>query len=166
MSPKSDWTRTTNRKTLETIPAETRQAIEEHISRYGLALDPGDCLMCIETASIRKKGGLLSMGMPKKALHVCLLLPQWLVIAIHSGDAPGAPAVLSVPLQSASAVDHQDHPAARAVPDRGIHFTGAFTGMVGMHGSSQVTSFVPLGEEAAAEAFKALLFSTLAAAKQ
>jgi len=90
---------------------------------------------------------------------------MWLVLAAQ-GDKPDSPGVLSVQLKDAIAKDYKDDPGYKLIPDTGVNVTGLFTGRVGMHGSSHITSFIAFGEEPAAGEFNELLFETIANAKK
>jgi hypothetical protein len=151
--------------TLDQIRPEHHGAIQEHIEAYELKLDLNDYLICIETISHKKKKKLFGGGIPNQTIQLDILTPAWLIVAAQ-GDKSDSVGVLSVQLKDAIAKDYKDDPSYQLIPDTGIFVTGTYTGRVGMHGSSDISSFIPLGEEPAAAEFKEILFKSIANAKQ
>lgn len=160
-----DWNRSTRKMLIDEIQPEYMNSIQEHNEAYNLKLDFSDYLTCIETNSTKKKKKLFGGGMPNQVTQVSIITPKWLVIAVQ-GDKPGSVGVLSIQLKDAVAKDYKDDPGYKLIPDTGVYVTGLFTGRVGMHGSSDVSTFLTLGEEPAAGEFKELLFQTIANAKK
>ena len=159
-----EWNRSTSKLTLDQIRPAHRSAIQEHIEAYELKLDLDGYLMCIETISRKKKKKLFGGGIPNQTIQLSVLTPTWLIVAAQ-GDRSDSVAVLSIQLKHAIAKDYKDDPSYKMVPDSGIFVTGTYTGRVGMHGSSDISSFIPLGEEPAAAEFKEILFQSIANAK-
>ncbi len=160
-----DWNRTTRKMVIEEIQSEYMNAIQEHNAAYNLKLDLSNYLICIETISIKKKKKLFGGGLPNQTIQVQILTPQWLVMAVKS-DESNSVGVLSVQLRDTVAKDYKDDPGYQLIPDTGVLITGLFTGKVGMHGNSDVSTFLALGEEPAAREFKEILFQSIADAKQ
>lgn len=160
-----EWNRSTSKMTPNEIRSEYWNAIQKHIEAFDLTLDLSDYLMCIETISIKKKKKLFGGGIPSQTIQISIITPKWLVLAAQ-GDTPDSPGVISIQLKDAIAKDYKDDPGYKLIPDTGVNVTGIFTGMVGMHGSSQVSSFIALGEEPVAGEFKSILFETIANTKK
>lgn len=160
-----DWNRSTRKIVIDEIQPEFMKAIREHIESYNLKLDFSDYLICIETASSKKKKKLFGGGIPDQVIQVSILTPSWLVIAAQ-GDKPESVGVLSIQQKNAAARDYKDDPGYKIIPDTGLFVTGLFTGRVGMQGNSDISTFLALGEEPAAEEFKKILFETTANAKK
>ena len=160
-----EWNRSTSKLTLDKIRKEHWSAIQEHIEAFDLRSDLSDYLICIETISSKQKKKLFGGGIPDQTIQISILTPKWLVIAAQ-GDQPNSPGVISIQLKDAIAKDYKDDLGYKLIPDTGINVTGIFTGMVGMYGNSQTSSFIALGEEPAAQEFKEKLFKTIANAKK
>ena len=160
-----EWNRSTSKFTLDEIRPEHWTAIKEHIKAYDLRPDLSDYLMCIETISSKKKKKLFGGGIPNQTIQISILTPKWLVITTQ-GDKPDPLGVLSIQLKDAIAKDYKDDPGYKLITDTGVNVTGIYTGRVGLHGSSQISSFIALGEEPAAGEFKAMLFKSIANAKK
>ena len=122
-------------------------------------------MICVETISSKKKKKLFGGGIPNQTIQISIITPKWLVIAAQ-GDTPNSPGVLSIQLRDAIAKDYKDDPGYKLLPDTGVNVTGIYTGRVGMHGNSQISSFIALGEESVAGEFNKLLFETIASAKK
>ena len=160
-----EWNRSTSKLTLDQIRPEHRSAIQEHVDAYELKLDLDDYLICIETISRKKKKKLFGWGIPNQTIQLVVLTPTWLIVAAQS-EKPNSVGVLSIQLKDAIAKDYKDDPSYQLVPDSGIFVTGTYTGRVGMHGSSDISSFIPLGDEPAAAEFKEILFKSITNAKK
>jgi hypothetical protein len=160
-----EWNRSTRKMTLEEIPREHWNAFLEHIEAYNLKVDMTDYLICIETRSSKKKKKLFGGGIPNQTTQVAVITPDWLLIGVE-GDKPDSLGVLSVPLKDATAKDYKDDPGYKLIPDTGVFVTGMYTGRVGMHGSSDISSFIALGEEPAAGEFAEVLFKSISNAKK
>ena len=159
-----EWNRSTRKLTLEEIPQEHWKAFQEHVEAYDLKVDLTQYLICIQTVSSKKKKKLFGGGIPNQTIQVVVITPGWLLIGVE-GEKPDSLGVLSVPLKKAIAKDYRDDPGYMLIPDTGVFVTGKYTGKVGMHGSSDISSFIALGEEPVAEEFKELLFKALSNAK-
>ena len=160
-----EWNRSTSKKALNEIRPECWKAIQEHFEAYDLKPDLSEYLTCVETISSKKKKKLFGGGIPNQTVQISIITPKWLVIAAQ-GDKPDSLGVLSVQLKDAVAKDYKDDPGYKLIPDTGVNVTGVYTGRVGMHGSSQISSFIALGEELAAGEFKKILFEAIASAKK
>lgn len=160
-----EWNRSTSEISLTGIRPEFWNAIQEHFEAYDLEPDLNNNLMCVETISIKKKKKLFGGGIPNQTIQISILTPQWLVIAAQ-GDKPDSLGVLSIQIKDAVAKDYKDDPGYKLIPDTGINVTGIYTGRVGMHGSSQITSFIALGEEPVASEFTDKLLQTIRNAKK
>ena len=160
-----EWNRSTSKMTLDEIQPEHWNAIQEHFESYNLKIDLNDYLICIKTISSKKKKKLFGGGIPDQTIQVSIITPTWLVI-VSQGDTPDSIGILSIELKDALAKDYKDDLGYKLLPDTGVNVTGIYTGRVGMHGSSQISSFIALGEESVAGEFKKLLFETIASAKK
>ena len=160
-----EWNRSTRKMALDEIQSEHWETIQEHFEIYNLKPDLGDYLMCVETISSKKKKKLFGGGIPDQTIQISIITPEWLVIAAQ-GDTPDSIGILSIQLKDAIAKDYKDDPGYKLIPDTGVNVTGIYTGRVGMHGSSQITSFIALGEEPVAGEFKKILFEAIANARK
>ena len=160
-----EWNRSTRKMTLAEIPPEHWDAIQKHIETFDLKTDLSNNSMCIETISSKKKKKLFSGGIPNQTIQIAIITPKWLIVG-SQGDKPDSLGVLSIQLKDAIAKDYKDDPGYKLIPDTGVNVTGIYTGRVGMHGSSQISSFIALGEEPVAGEFKEILFKTIANAKK
>ena len=160
-----EWNRSTRKMVIDEIQPEYWNAIQEHNEAYNLKLDLSDYLICIETISSKKKKKLFGGGIPNQTIQVSIIFSKWLVI-VAQGDKSDSLGVLSIQLKDAIARDYKDDPGYKLIPDTGVSVTGTFTGRVGMQGSSDISSFIALGEEPAAGEFKEILFETIANAKK
>ena len=160
-----EWNRSTRKMVIDEIQPEYWIAIQEYNEAYNLKLDLSDYLICIETISSKKKKKLFGGGIPNQTIQVSIIFSKWLVI-VAQGDKSDSLGVLSIQLKDAIARDYKDDPRYKLIPDTGVSVTGTFTGRVGMQGSSDISSFIALGEEPAAGEFKEILFETIANAKK
>ena len=103
--------------------------------------------------------------MPNQTIQVALITPKWLILAVR-GDQPDSVGVLSIQLKDAIAKDYKNDPGYKLIPDTGVFVTGLFTGRVGIHGSSDISTFLALGDEPVAGEFKEKLFQTIAETKK
>ena len=152
-------------RTLDEIQPEYRNAIKEHFETHNLKTDLSNYLICTKTISSKKKKKLFGGGIPDQTIQISIITPEWLVIAAQ-GDTPDSIGILSIQLKDAIAKDYKDDPGYKLIPDTGVNVTGIYTGRVGMHGSSQITSFIALGEEPVAGEFKKILFEAIANARK
>ena len=160
-----DWNRSTRKMEVEEIQPEYWNAIQEHNETYNLKLDFSDALICVQTISSKKKKKLFGGGMPNQTIQVAIIIPRWLILAVQ-GDQSDSVGVLSIQLKDAVAKDYKDDPGYKLIPDTGVFVTGSFTGRVGMHGNSDISTFLALGNEPVAGEFKEKLFRTIADAKK
>ncbi len=162
MPPKKEWARCTRQLPRESIPAELAAAIQEHLTAYNLGPILDDYQVCIETVSEKTKRSLfdLLLGGSRHRAEVAILTPRWLVVATR-GVKPDSAAALSVQLKDAVVQDHAGHPGYQLLPDTGLHVTGVFTGRVGTQGSQRISYYLGLGEEPAANEFKARLLQAI-----
>ena len=160
-----EWNRSTTKVTLDKIRSEQMGVIQEHIEAYDLGSILDDYLICIETISRVKKKKLFGGGIPNQTIQVAIITPRWLVMGTQ-GDKPDSTGVLSIQLKDAIAKDYKDDPGYKLIPDTGVTVTGAYTGSVGMHGSSFISSFIALGEEPVAGEFVEMLFGSIQKAKE
>jgi hypothetical protein len=158
-----EWDRSTRKLTLEKVEPAFRTTIQEHLETYNLERILDDYLICIETISTKKKKKLWG-GIPNQTTQVVFVTPRWLVIA-PKGENDVSPGVLSIQLKDAIAKDYKDEPGYRLIPDSGLNVTGAFTGRIGMYENVNITSFIALGEDAAAREFKEILLEAMQKAK-
>lgn len=160
-----DWNRSTKKMIIDEIQPEYWNAIQEHNEAYNLKLDFSDYLICVQTVSSKKKKKLFGGGMPNQTIQVALITPKWLILAVR-GDQPDSVGVLSIQLKDAIAKDYKNDPGYKLIPDTGVFVTGLFTGRVGIHGSSDISTFLALGDELVAGEFKEKLFQTIAETKK
>jgi hypothetical protein len=147
-----DWNRSTFECKYEILPEDIRTEIQKHLEIFNLGLITSNYLTCIKTTSEKKKKGLFSGGGNKLLISYVILTPTWLIYAT-SGDKSGI-GILSAQLKDLNITDFKDSPEFQILKDTGLYITGIFTGKTGIHGDPRVSTFIPLGEEPAADQFK------------
>lgn len=162
MKKKREWQRSTQAIDISQVELPVLSAVQAHCDRYNLGSILNNAQACIVTGSTRVKAGLFS-GKKAMIMSVVVATPEWLVISTSRNSEE--PVVSSARIDSMIVQDFKDLPFAAMIEDAGVQVNGIFTGMVGMHGSRQVTQFIPLGEGQAAERFKVILWQLVAAAK-
>jgi hypothetical protein len=161
-----NWNRSTIKSSLDQIPPEIWGAIQEHLETYNIKSVFDDYLICIQTESQVKKKKLFGGGIaPNKTLQVVIVTPRWLVIGSTSDKSKSAGA-LSIQLKDSIVKDYKENPGYQLIQDVGVDVTGAFTGIVGMHGNAYTSHFIGLGEEPVASEFKNLLFELTQKARE
>jgi len=153
----AEWNRSTRGFPPEALPPDLLAALQAHIEYFNLGAILEEAQQCIETTSVKKKGGT-------RAVVTAVLTPRWLAWVIR--DDKGGLSALSVPLDQATVTDYAATPSYRLIPDEGVVVDGMLTGMVGLQGNARTVHILMLGEEPAARRFKQSLFEAVQALKK
>jgi hypothetical protein len=153
----SDWKRQTRQVPFESLPAETRSAIQRHIEQYNLGPILSDALMCVQTDSEKIKKGLF--GKPETVQMAAIVPPRWLVWAVQQLNEN--PTVLSAQLIHVTVQDYAQTPFVKMVPDSGVQVSGMFTDV-----GESTSAFIGLEENAAGQKFRQMLIKAAADAKK
>lgn len=153
----SEWKRTTQEVTLETLPVEIATAIQRHVEEHNLGPILDDARMWIQTSSEKLKKGLF--GDTQAVQMAAVITPRWLVWSVDEPKTEAA--VLSAQLIDVTVQDYAQTPLAEMVPDSGIQVNGLFTGA-----GESASAFIGLDEGAAGNKFKKMVIEAAAAAKK
>ena len=152
-----DWKRRTKEVSIDNLPADTREAIQQHIEQYNLGPILSDTLMCVQTDSEKAKKGLF--GKAEIVQMTAIVTPRWLLWSVDQPDKN--PAVLSAQLFHITVQDYSQTPFAKMVPDSGVEVSGVFT-----DASEAASAFIGLDESAAGQTFRKTLIQAAADAKK
>jgi len=150
----SDYTRTTREcSNLAGLTPMLAAAIQKYVEKYGPENLEQSILICCETASTKKKKGLFS-GKAEVILTGILVMPRWLIWA--SGKEGETPGVLAARLSEVRVQDYEKSDFHKMLPDCGLNIDNLNTGTL-----ERGSSFIGLGEEPAAQKFRAVLREAL-----
>lgn len=149
-----DWRRTTEEIEIYDFPEDCQLAIGEHLEMYNLGSILDNPTMSIKVVSYNLKRGLFSRK-PKMVESYLALTPAWLVWTVSTDGRPPTP--ISAQLVDIHIEDYLESSFFALVEDNGVSVTGKLTGHIGEGGLEQVSMFIGLGEEPAAEEFKEAL---------
>ncbi|HET6821179.1 MAG TPA: hypothetical protein VFH34_00955 [Anaerolineales bacterium] len=152
-----DWKRRTKEVSIDNLPPDTREAIQQHIEQYNLGPILSDALICIQTDSEKAKKGLF--GKAEIVQMTAIVTPRWLLWSVDQPDKN--PAVLSAQLIHITVQDYSQTPFAKMVPDSGVEVSGVFT-----DASEAASAFIGLDESAAGQTFRQTLIQAAADAKK
>ena len=153
----SDWKRQTKEVSIDSLPADMKDAVEHHIGQYNLGSILSDALMCIQTDSEKVKKGLF--GKPEVIQMIAIVTPHWLLWSVDQPDKH--PAVLSAQLIHITVQDYSQTPFAKMVPDSGVEVSGMFT-----DASEAASAFIGLDEGLVGQKFRQFLIQAAADAKK
>lgn len=153
----SEWKRTTQEVTLESLPVEMAAAMQRHIEQHNLGPILADALMVIQTDSQKTSKGLFSGASTVQMAAV--ITPRWLVWSVAEPKTDAA--VLSAQLIDVTVQDYAQTPLAEMVPDSGIQVNGIFTAA-----GESASAFIGLDEGAAGNKFKKIVIQAAADAKK
>jgi hypothetical protein len=146
-----EWNRTSEEISLANLPPDCREALEAHIAAHHLELQLENPVSCLKTVSHSVKKRLFSGGIPKQTESFILLFPQWLIWTVSADGGP--PTALSARRSDIHFENYTESPSFRMIQDGGLTVTGKLTGRIGMQGQEQMTVFIGLGDQPAAEKF-------------
>jgi hypothetical protein len=153
----SDWKRTTEEVSFESLPSEMTSTIKKHIERYNLGPISEDALMCIQTDSEKAKKGLF--GKAETVQMGVVVTSRWLIWAVNGTKMPTT--VLSAQLSNVTIQDYSQTPFVKMVPDSGIQVSSMFT-----DAGESTSAFIGLEENPAGNKFKELVIQAAQDAKK
>ena len=153
----SDWKRTTQEVSFESLPSEMSSAIKQHIERYNLGPILDSALMCIQTDSEKIKKGLFVKA--EAAQMGVIVTPRWLIWAVKRTKM--ATTVLSAPLSNLIVQDYAQTRFMNMIPDSGIEVSGVFTSA-----SEGASAFIGLEDNVAGNKFKEIVVQAAQDAKK
>ena len=141
----SDYRRTTQTCTIESMDADLSKAIRDHLDRYNLGKVLSGDLTCIQSVSVLPKQGLF--GKEKQIVTGVVLGNGWLVWANKGTDVK--PHAISARLEQVTVQDYAQTTSAKLIPDSGIVVNGLTTDT-----TDPGSIFIGLEDNAAGHAFK------------
>lgn len=154
-----DYNRTTREISIEYLPAEAKQALDEFIERYNLGPILDSTLLCVESTSEKIKKGLFAGPLPKLVKATIIITPLWLVEVLKIDDKPAF--ARAAQLRDIIVSDWEKDPMYTKMPDTGVHVTGRF-----LDTAESSSSFLGIGKDAAGDKFKAVLIEAAQNAKK
>ncbi|MFN8381013.1 MAG: hypothetical protein U0V02_03685 [Anaerolineales bacterium] len=154
-----DYNRSTREISIEYLPAETKQTLNEFIERYNLGSILDGVLLCVESTSEKIKKGLFAGPLPKLVKATVIITPLWLLEVLKVDDKPAY--ARAAQLRDITISDWEKDPMYAKMPDTGVHVTGMFLGT-----AESSSSFFGVGKDAAGEKFKEVLIKSAQDAKK
>lgn len=153
----SDWKRTTQEVSFESLLSELIAAINKHIEQYNLGPILSDSIICIQTDSVKAKKGLF--GREETVYTGAVITPRWLVWATSGTKTETT--VLSAQLIDIVVQDYAQTEFAKMIPDSGISVTGKFTDV-----AENSTAFIGLDGNTTGNKFKNMVIKAVQDAKK
>jgi len=152
-----DFNRSTKEISLDQIAPDVMQAINAYIEKYNLGDILSDVSYCIVSTSEKIKKGLFSGPGPKLFIQTAILTNRWLILADQADKNPIL--VRTMQLREITIEDYEKSSFYAMLPDTGLHVEGMF-------GPEKGTFFLPLGKDAAGDAFKEAIIRLVQEAKK
>lgn len=148
-----DYNRSTREISIEHLPAESKQALDEFIERYNLGPILNGSLLCVESTSEKIKKGLFAGPLPKLVKATVIITPLWLVEVLKIEDNPAF--ARAAQLRDITVSDWEKDPMYAKMPDTGVNVTGRF-----LDTAENSLSFIGVGKDAAGDKFKEVLIKS------
>jgi hypothetical protein len=152
-----EYQRTTRETTFDALDPVLRAGLQAHIEKHELGDIAGTISISCETASTRRKQGLLG-GKPETILSSAMVTPGWLLWATRRNNE--AAAVMSARLRDIRVQDYEKTESYKLIQDSRLVISRLRTDAVDLG-----SVFIGLGPEPAAAAFRDALKAAVAGAE-